>query len=59
MEPLEPLPSLEPPPSLSPRRKRIASWAIAIALLSALVGGIMRALDSNLLEGVRTYLGLH
>lgn len=59
MEPLKPLPSLEPlPPLGARRRRRLLSWATVVALLGALAAGIFHALGSKLFERAWTYLNL-
>jgi hypothetical protein len=58
MEPLPPLPPLEPLPPLNARRRRLLSWATAIALFGALAAGIFHALGAKLFERAWTYLNL-
>jgi len=59
MEPLPPLPPLEPLPPLGQRHKRrLLSWATAIALFGALAAGIFHALGAKLFERAWTYLNL-
>jgi ferric-dicitrate binding protein FerR (iron transport regulator) len=58
MEPLKPLPPLPPLPPLQEQRKRqrrFLSWATAIALLMAALGGIMHAAGSKLFESGWAY----
>ncbi len=59
MEPLKPLPQLEPLPPLNVRRRRrLISWATVIALLGALSAGIFHALGSKLFERAWAYFNL-
>jgi hypothetical protein len=59
VEPLPPLPPLEPLPPLNQRRrKRLLSWATAVALMTALAAGIFHSLGSKLFERAWTYLNL-
>ena len=56
MDPLPPLPPL--PPLNQRRRKRLLSWATAIALFGALAAGVFHALGAKLFERAWTYLNL-
>jgi hypothetical protein len=59
MEPLKPLPQLEPlAPLNARRRRRLVSWATAIALIGALAAGIFHALGAKLFEQAWRYLNL-
>ena len=56
---MKPLPPLEPLPPLGQRRrKRLLSWATAIALAGALAAGIFHALGAKLFERAWTFLNL-
>jgi hypothetical protein len=53
MEPLPPLPPLRP--LGEQRKRRLLSWATAIALLGALAAGVFHALGSKLFEQAWAY----
>ena len=57
---MKPLPPLEPLPPLNQqcRKRRLLSWATAIALSGALAAGIFHALGAKLFERAWTYLNL-
>lgn len=59
MDPLKQLPPFESLPPLNQRRKRrLLSWATAIALAGALAAGVFHALGSKLFERAWAYLNL-